>query len=430
MNENSLPVRSGSATERVTKVLDRVAASLLALCPVLQHYRAPLFNAALTVMVLLIPYFLCRVILDRKNLRWSQLKIIWALVAYMIFRVVDHGTSVTEIGQSGVLIIYFAVAAFGLIEIRWLCRTAMVVSGIAALLLMAQYFCFYVLDFHLQLVPTDLLLPSADQWVLGAQTGMAGITGVIRDNGFYRPSAFFLEPSHAYIYIFPHLLIKLFGKRHGRFHLGQAVVLSMGMVLSTSGMGIAVVCAAWVLYFALFNEETQRFSLRNLARRRTKIVLACAVVAFAAMVIFVPTVQKTVVRIFVNDPGKRTAIGGRVAAALEDLAQMNWKQWIIGVEDTTHGISHNMPGIIAAIYRHGLIGAILSLEFYAKSMWKLKMPFWPVAFIILGTSFFSAHTHSTVGMMYYVLILMRGYHTRLREESFVATLRGIIDRTA
>ena len=192
-------------------------------------------------------------------------------------------------------------------------------------------------------------------------------------------------------------------------------------------MGIAVVCAAWGLYVALFDEKTQRFSLRNLIRWRTVILLTCAAVALVVAVVFVPQVNLMVMRIFVHEPGKQTAIAGRVASAMKDLRKMDLKQWIIGVEDTTHGITHNMPGAIAAVYRHGLIGLILSTEFYAKSIWKLKMPFWLVALVIFVTSFFSAHTHSTVGMMYFVLILMLGYHTRLRKENFVATGCGITD---
>ena len=423
MNETTLPVQKESVFSRVMKILDRVAASMLALCPVLQHYRGLIFNAALTVMVIVAAYLVCRIAGKLKSFRLADLKPVWALIVYMIYRVVDHGTSVTELGQSGVLIIYFMAAAMDCIDLRWMCRTAMVVSGIAALLLVVQYFCYYLLGFHLQLVPTELLLPSADQWVLCAQTGLASINGEIRPNGFYRPSAFFLEPSHVYIYIFPHLMIKLFGKSQSRSRLCQAVILSLGLVLCTSGMGIAAVCLTWGLFLAFYNEQTQTFSLRNILRRRTKIILACAAVAFIIAVIVFPPIRTAVVRIFTNDPGKRTAIGGRVARALEGLRDMSPRQWIFGESDTLQGITYNMPGLIGALQRYGLIGMVLSAEFYTKSIWKLKMPFWLPAAVILITSFFSAHTHSTVGMMYYVLILMRGYHTRLRTESIFAALR-------
>ncbi len=412
----NLSLRNPSADQSVTRHLDRIAASLLAVCPVLQHYRSPLYNAALTVMVLLVPYLLYRVACRRKEISFADLRPVAVLIVYMLYRVVDHGSSVTELGQSFVLIVYFAAAAFDCIDTRWLCRSALTVACIASLLLLVQYISFFLFDHHLQLVPTSLLLPSADQWVLGAKTGMAGITGQIRENGFYRPSAFFLEPSHVYIYLFPHLAMVLLGKKHGPKELAQAVLLSLGLVLCTSSMGIAVACAAWGLFIAFYNEQTQTFTWRNLCRRRTKIVLVCAVAAFVVMVIAVPQIRMAVTRIFVNDPGKKTAIGGRIDSALKGLKDLNGKQWIFGVSDTTRDITYNMPGFIASIRRHGLIGMVLSMEFYTKSVWKLKMPFWFVALVIVGTSFFSAHTHSTVGMMYFVLILMQGYKTCLREK--------------
>ena len=95
--------------------------------------------------------------------------------------------------------VYLVSVAFHSIDTKTLYKTGVFVSMVASAALLLQYACFYVFGFHLQLVPTGLLLPSADQWVLGAQTGLAGITGKMRD--FYRPSAFFLEPSHTYIYL-------------------------------------------------------------------------------------------------------------------------------------------------------------------------------------------------------------------------------------
>jgi len=419
----NLKVRKYSADRPIIRNLDRVAASLLAFCPVLQHYQAPLYNAALTVMVLLVPYLLWRMTFRVKDFQLKELMPVWALVGYMVFRVVDHGTSVTELGQSAVLTVLFVAAALGCIDIKWMCRTGLVVSCVASGILIVQTVVFYLTGFHIQVVPVSALIDTADQWILSARTGLAGVTGVIRTNGFYRPSAFFLEPSHAYIYMFPHLLVVMFGKKHNMKELGLAALMTVGLGLTTSGMGIAVACCAWALYFALFNEQEQTFSLRNLARRRTKTVLILAVVGFAGAMIVLPPLRRAVVRIFTSSATGSSAIGGRVRSAITAISSLSPKQWIIGVSDTTHGMSSNMPGAVAALYRHGLIGMFLSMEFYTKSMWKLKMPFWVAALVIFGTSCFSAHTHSTVGMMYFVLILMRGYQTRVREESLLDLLR-------
>lgn len=397
--------------EKIFVKLDCICAVLLALCPILQHYVGLVFNAALTVMVVLVPYLLLRVISNWGKLQLPALRVVLVMIAYMFFRVVDHGTSITELGQSGVLILFFAIAALGCIDLKLFCKAALMVSMLASALLAVQYVGFYIFKFHIQMVPTDLLLPSAEQWILGAQTGLAGITGKIND--FYRPSAFFLEPSHFFIYAFPHLFLVLFGGKEKK-HLYAALLISLGMVLTTSGMGIAATVGAWVLYFALYDEKNHVFSVKNIFRKRNLILVGGVVVLFALAVAVVPSVRRTVVRIFATGTGV-TAITGRISKALKGLQGMTFWQWIVGVEDTTHDISYNMPGLIAAIYRHGLIGMILSVELYTKSIYKLKLPYALVAAVILITSFFSAHTHSTVGFMYFSLILLSGYQTDARE---------------
>lgn len=405
-----------SAEQPLIRTLDRVSASLLALCPVLQHYRAPMYNAAVVVMSIVAVYLMCRMVLVRKELCWKKLKPITVLLVYMIFRIIDHGTSVTELGRSLVLSALFVAAVLDCIDLKWMCRTALVVACAASVALIIQYISFFLFDHHLQMVPVPLLRPSADQWVLGVQTGLASISGVLREDGFYRPSAFFLEPSHVYIYMFPHLFIVLLGKTQNLKQKAVAVLLSLGLILCTSSFGIVAVCAAWGLFIGFYDERTNTFTIKNLIRRRTLILIGIALVAFVAAVICVPRLQRVVVRIFYNDPGKSTAIGGRIADALEGLKELTPKQWLLGVSDTIRGIPYNMPGIIGALRCHGIFAMILSMELYVKSLWKLKMPFWPVALMVVGTSFFSAHTHSAPGMMYYVLILLLGYQTSLREK--------------
>ncbi|MBQ7321823.1 MAG: hypothetical protein IJW99_06980 [Clostridia bacterium] len=390
---------------------DRVAAFLLAMCPLLQHYRGPVYNAALSVMVLLVPYFLIRMTPKLQSFRLSSLYLVSVLVLYMIYRVIDHGTSITEFGQSGVLIVYFIAVALGAIDVKFFCRVAVIVSLVASILLIVQYIGFYCFDHHIQLVPVSLLLPSADQWVLGAKTGLAGITG--KKNDFYRPSAFFLEPSHVYIYMFPHLLISLFSGK-GKKALLASAIISVGLILCTSGMGIAVVLGAWGLFLVLYNEKDHSYSVKNVIRLRNIIMLILLVIAFLLAVKYVRPVRRTVLRLFTTGTGA-TAITARISRALRGLEDLTPLQWIIGVEDTTHGISYNMPGLIAAIYRYGVIGMIMSLSLYARSIYDLKLPYALVGMIIVVTSFFSAHTHSTVGMLYFTLILMCGYLTQRRE---------------
>lgn len=411
--------RTFPTLEGVCVRIDPFVAILLALTPILQHYRAPIFNAALTVLVVLVPYMLLRTIPKLRDYKQSNLPVVAVMILYLIYRIIDHGTSMTELGQSGVLIIYFLALAFSSVDVKTFCKAGVFISLVASVLLIVQCVSFYVFHKHLQMVPTGLLLPSADQWILGAQTGLAGITGKMND--FYRPSAFFLEPSHVYIYLFPHLLMLLFAGKTKRT-LIEAAIVTMGLVLCTSAMGIAFVLGSWALYFVLYDNKTKTFSVKNIIKIRNVILLDILIVIFILAVLYVPTVRRTVTRIFTTGTGV-TAITGRISKALAGLENMTFLQWIIGVEDTTHSITYNMPGLVAALYRHGLIGMVMSISICVQALFKLKLPFALVAVVVLATSCFSAHTHSTVGMLYFSFILMYGFQTQRREKRLVRKLR-------
>ena len=404
----SLAEKGLTRLDEKSKPGDMILAALLALCPLLQHYKGPVFNMAITVLVLATPYIALRMLSKWKDIKLEKFLIVLIPVIYQLFRIVNHGTTVTEFGQSTVFIAFLLALALECIDVHTLVRFSRLVCFAAALCLIAQYICFYIFGFHLQLVVTSWLLPSAEQWILGAQTGLAGVTGKLND--FYRPSAFFLEPSHVYIYTFPHLFILLFGRGSAWKTVAPAALLTVGMILTTSGMAIAIVACAWVVFFLLYNEKDGSFSTKNIFRLRNVVAVGILLAVFVILVITVPTVQRTVNRIFNSKTGI-TAISGRVTEAIKRLKRMTWQEWIIGIADTNADFRFNLPGALDAIYRHGLIGCVLSFEFYGKSVFKQKLQYFMVAIVIIATSFFSAHTHSTVGMLYYTFILMCGFRS-------------------
>lgn len=407
--------------EENKKIGDTILAVLLALCPLLQHYKGPVYNMAITVLVIGVPYISLRMLSRWEQIKPSRFLIVLVPVIYQLYRIVNHGTSVVEFGQSAVFIAFLLALALDCIDLRTLVRTAQLVCLVASVALIAQYVCHYVFDFHLQLVVTDWLLPSAEQWILGAQTGLAGITGKI--SSFYRPSAFFLEPSHVYIYMFPHLFILLFQNGSAWKTILPACLITVGLILTTSGMAVMVVAAAWVAFFLLYNNKEHSFSAKNIFRLRNLIVVCLLLVVFWLLMENVPTIQRTVSRIF---SGKKagTAIDGRVTEALKRLKRFDVMQWIFGIADVNADFRFYLPGAYDAIYRHGLIGAVLSMEFYCKSIFKLKLSHFLVAIVVVATSFFSAHTHSTIGMLYFTFILMHGF--RIADEDTNLRLTGYV----
>lgn len=195
------------------------------------------------------------------------------------------------------------------------------------------------------------------------------------------------------------------------------------MVLCTSGMGIAVVVVTWGAFVITADWKEHTFSLANIIKKRNLILLACVVVAFGLAFAFVPFVQQSVIRIFHTSDGSSTAISGRTWRAMRLIKKMKGVQWIAGIADTT-GADYNVPGVFATLYKYGIIGVILSCWVYIRSLWKTDIAHFCMAVVILVTAFFSAHTHGTFYMLFYVLILLEG--ERSAEHPLLKELWGYI----
>lgn len=403
MSENRLQI----TREKVITNLDYVCAFLLALCPILQHYVGPLYNMAISSLAAIAVYLIVRMRKDLLSISYPKIKFVLVMIIYQLYRIVNHGTSVTEIGQSMVFIVFMLAVAFGKINLKLVVEISRIVAIIASAGLILQYISFYIFKTHIQMVPTSLLIPSADQWILGAQTGLAGITGKL--SNFYRPSAFFLEPSHVYLFFFPHIILLLFDGKLNKKRFFSALFISVALALTTSGMGIAAVFGIWVLFIAIRDEKDGSFNLNNLFRRRNLVIIGVLVVIFVIAVFNVPFLKRAVLRIFVPGKSGSTAITGRIKKALSLILDMSPMQWLLGAEDVKQQISFNVPGIFDVIYRHGFVGFVLSYELYVKCIFKLSFAYKFIGIVVLITSLFSAHTHSTVGMLNFLLILMSGF---------------------
>ena len=104
-----------------------------------------------------------------------------------------------------------------------------------------------------------------------------------------------------------------------------------------------------------------------------------------------------------------TAISGRTKRAISLIRNgMTGSQYLLGVSDSVDNIDFNLPGFFATMYKYGIIGTVISYIFYLSCAMFSKGSYRWMAIIILGVSLFSAHTHGTFYMLFYVLILMDG----------------------
>ena len=406
--------------------LDKISTILLVICPLFQHYRCAGTNLSTVCMVVLFVYFGIR-LLEKKS--WRVLMVI-PIALFSVYEVVNHGTDLTEISREMLLLGYFVAAASGAVNVRYYAKCAIPVALAASVLLAVQYICFYVFGFHLQLVPTALFTQQAQQWTLLAQTGLIDVTG--RTMSFYRPSAFFLEPSHLAIYCFVPLVLLALSDGMNKQRFVLAAVITMGILLSTSGMGMALLVGIWGVFIlrCFMGTGTPKQKLKNLASPRFLLLVGCCLLLMIGAYFFIPFFHSAVNRIFVGENGGTNAIMGRVGTGIQSLGMLKGKSFFFGDDNWREASNWNMQGFFYGFFTQGFIGMLLSYGFYVQSLFRAKGPYFWLTVLILMLSFFTAHTHAAFFMLYYVLIIMNGYGEASAEKRINNPFYGVYKKCA
>lgn len=465
MEKTDLQLNSASNAEwRGFKVLDWICAVLLALLPILQHYRGLIWFVAnaffdelvpavllrlatkdtmtISLMLLMAPYLLVRLVRQIRNANWKKALIVAPLFAFYAYKLFNHGTSISELIQVGLSVFYLLVVALGCVDLKKFLKAATIVGCIAGVAMILQYICYYLFGFHLQMVAAKLLLPSAEKWVAGIRTGRVSVLGT--QSAFYRPAAIFLEPSHLFIYCFPLLFINLYKNGKKVFNWVASGLLSVAIVLSTSGMGVMTIFGAWVLFATLWDDKTDSVTLKSLKKGRQWLRGVCTAVVLILLFLNVPSINSSMARVIgkprislsmlfsdsdeVPDgtigqedmtlPGEtlptpeapdRNAVSGRIKGAMLALKEMSLTQWIFGCSDTITDANVHMSGFASTAYRYGIIGLLLSYCFFAFGLFKLDAEYFWFTVIWFAVSFFSAHTHGMSYLLYYVMFLYGGH---------------------
>lgn len=384
---------------------EKLCILLLALCPLLQHYKSFFQDAGTVVLIGLFVYFGIRLLCAEK---W-RFEAIVPMIIFSAYEMLNHPVGLKELAREMLLLGYFLAAASGVINKRLFTRTAVCIAMTASVLILIQYICYYILGFHLQLVPTWLLDSGAEQWIKLAQTGRISVSGNVMK--FYRPSAFFLEPSHLTIYCFPALALVVLSPEFGRRYLPAAVLLSLGITLSTSGMGIALVVGIWGLYLLgrLMGSGSLRERLKKLINPRSLRWIGAGIAALLLVYLLIPTVRMSVNRIFVGTDGGKSAIMGRMGTGIQAVKSLQGWEILFGKEKWGNVAKWNMSGLFYTMYTQGVLGALLSYGFYAVSLLRVKHARFWISGILIGLSLVTVHTHAAFFMMFYVLILLEGY---------------------
>ena len=393
-------------------ILDLFCATVLALCPILQYYIGPFDNMGISILMIVMPWIALRLVINPKLFR-GGIPVVIGLIAFLLYRTFVHEIFLKNIVFNLALIVLYVAAINGRINVRQFLRTSATTAALASVLVVIQTMIYYLSHKHLQLAPTSLFTPGASAWILQAKTGVIGVTQRVGE--LYRPSAFFMEPSHMFLYIFPHLCILLLSPNINRTRIRWAVLFSLGILLSTSGMGVLVTFGVWGLYYSMSSGQLNQLRLKNLFKPKNFLLLLLFLVALIGAFIKLPVLRQSALRFL--DRSDAGAIAGRTRLAKNLLRSLEGKQLLLGVTSTIQGLEFNMSGFAATLYKFGIVGIILGYWTYIYGVIHLKNAWFWISLIVVIASFFSAQTHGTFYMIYYVMFIMEGWNHSQQDKA-------------
>lgn len=400
-------VISASNSQTIEWILDWVTAFALVLSPILQHYNGLFFEAGTEMLIFAFPYTFLKLAVRKGYI----LKPVTPLAIYAIYLSIIHGFSGFTFARELLLLCYFIAAVNHCIDMRKYFDAAKTVAIFAFWLIVLQYFLYYMLQYHLRLVPVDQLLESASQWIGLANTGRISVTGARMS--MYRPSAFFLEPSHLAIYCTPILTINLLSSDINHKKIRESVMISIAMILSTSGIGIVAAISVWLLYAVLYCGADEKITGNLKSKKkgqRAVIYVAVLLILISGLYIFVGIFRSAVNRIFLSaDSDTVNAIQGRTSTGIRLIRMLSGVEIFFGKGKTLRIADWNVSGFFYTVFQYGWIGCILYYWFYIKGIIKLRREyFWLIA-LVVGLSFFTVHTFAAFYRMYFICLILGGY---------------------
>ena len=356
---------------------------LIALVPILMPYRIPALSYSIAsvlatlLAVIMIPIIICR--LNKIDFSYFFLFLLFLFYAF----VKSSGVNLVVLVFTSIILIGLTTGA---VDSSFFRKTIEIIAIAASIAVLFQTLSHYIVGGHIPLIIPSLCTESVQSSYSNLiLTGMA--------SRLYRPSAFFLEPSHFTQFCVFALVSSLFRKKA---RLKTAFLISLGMLATTSGMGIIMILVSWAFWLFIYNLEATK---RNLPKYLIMLLVALLLFIFVYQI---PFIQQAVLRVTEGE-----AIKGRWFWWDKYFSQFNISDLTFGF-GTSSLPSEYFIGFMSYIWSYGIIGFTLYSIGCIQMFFKSKIVSKYLILLIFSLMFF-ANATSVVGLLfnYGAIVILR-----------------------
>lgn len=321
-----------------------------AILDALTMYRAFIFDKSLSSLIIagLAVVSLSIILMNPLRIRWKE---VFFIILYYIWVMYKSNAFYKAIS----VIVIINLIAITIKPDRDLVfrRVLEWIAVLAAVCVSLQTICHYLLGIHIPMIIEAFCTSSVQ-----VQYHSAITTGTVL--GMYRPCAFFLEPAQYTCCCILGLLSMLC---NDRVNYKKSIFVSLGIVLTTSGMGIALTFSLWVWRYILGDS---RIGIVKRVRNICGIVVL-AIIAFIILSRF-SFFQMAIGRIFSSN---------ETIGALEGRT-MRWDTLFAGhsISEFIWGYGYEaipefyITGFMSTVYAYGIVGYFFLIMFFIRMFFK------------------------------------------------------------
>ena len=281
-----------------------------------------------------------------------------------------------------VLIVDLAISPGIMMDFTVYKKTVSFVAIICTVLIFLQYVVYYGIGSYWNPIPTAIY--RKDVILAYSNFLSSGLEG-----NLLRPSAIFLEPSHFAEYSIIALVIQLFFDKDG---LKKSVIITIGILLSTSGLGIIAATIAWGIKIFGDKKETPK----KIATSLFGIVAIIVVIYFIMESIGVASLLLSKFRINSDNSGFISRY------RYVEVAFRNWsaKEYLIGVGFDSSS-DYWLPGFFSIVRQIGIVG-LFALLVILVSIFKISDKMGKCLVIVYAWLLMVAEVSTMTYMVFYL----------------------------
>ena len=351
-------------------------AIFLSMLPIVMMYKTPGtgMGLATTMVALGMVYAGCAIYVHWQKIDLTRLFFFIPYLCYAWFA----SNGMYRLLTTAIFIHLLAISS-GAVHWGRLKKMLIGVACVASCCVLLQQLLHLALGLDLQFLYSFLMIDSLQH------EGYSSLFEPYHGKNMYRPSAFFIEPSHFGQYAFLGLSACLFSTEKVRYK--EAILISVGMFATTSGMGFVMTGAIW-LWWGL--SKMEKFPV---IYKICLFVGVCIIAALLFLILYqIPYFQSILSRFIDTPEGEYNAIEGRTFGWAYFENKDFWDLfWGFGTDSLPDVY---FTGFMEQLYMYGWLGVGLLFMYLvwlclsSRGFARIVMILYPSLYFIAGVSGF------------------------------------------